>query len=140
MNSVWFPNKIPLLFGMMLFVSFFISVSNSYGQDVLAKAAYMNTSYCIGIVETYGERLRSAGGSKHRSTAKQARRYAENLRGSADRLRARYDYSQSDGEAATANGIRTLSGLLPLSGAWTAGGDVPIEAYRQYQNCVTLAE
>ncbi|MBZ0217323.1 MAG: hypothetical protein K8F25_12270, partial [Fimbriimonadaceae bacterium] len=75
-----------------------------YGQDVLARAAYLNTSYCIGVVEKYAERHRDAGGSAHRSTAKKAERYAENLRNTANRLRERYDYGRAEGEAATANG------------------------------------
>ena len=101
------------IFGVTLILSTFISVDTVAAQDVLAKAAYLNTAYCSGAVDKYAERLAAANGSTHRTQARQAQRYAMSLKENAERLRVRYDYKPSDGVAASANGSRTMAGLLP---------------------------
>jgi len=109
-------------------------------QDAMARAAYLNTAYCQGAVEKYAARLSEAGGSGYRSDARKARHYATTLAERTERLRSRYGFKSADGNSAVSNGTSKMARLLPASGAWVNGGDIPTQAFRQYQNCVTLAQ
>ncbi len=110
------------------------------GQGVLANAAYLNTAFCFGAVESYGEILLGTNESTFRSAARKAKRIAEMLRDKSERLRLRYKFDKPQGESASANGTRTMTGLLPASGVWTQNGEIPNQAFRQYQNCLSLVQ
>jgi hypothetical protein len=106
----------------------------------LARATYMNTAYCAGIAEAYGEKLETSSSWSHRGKAKDAKRVSERLARLAANFGKRSGFSQSQGAQATAQGKRTMASLLPANGAWASGGEIPTEAFRQYQHCATLAE
>lgn len=105
----------------------------------IAKSIYLNTVYCQGVAETYSSRLGDAG-SAHRSESRHARRIARALEVRGDEMARRFQYPEQDGEEARTLGSRTIDGMLPTGGAWINGGDVPISAFQQFQQCVSIVE
>ncbi|MBL4756442.1 MAG: hypothetical protein JKY32_02010 [Rhizobiales bacterium] len=108
-------------------------------QADMTKSIYMNTAYCQGVAESYASRLGDAG-SNHRAEARHAVQVAGKLESRGDSMAMRLHYSDSEGDVARRRGARTMDGLLPSGGAWANGGDVPIAAIRQYQQCVSIVE
>lgn len=103
--------------------------------DPLDKAIYMNTYYCAGIAEVYGQRL----GASHRSEANEAARAAVELRSRAQGFGHRLGFADAEGKSAEVQGRRTMAQMLPQNGAWQSGGQIPRDAFRQYQHCASLA-
>jgi len=103
--------------------------------DALDKAVYMNTYYCAGIAEVYGERL----GSSRRNEAGEAAQAAVELRSRAQSFGRRLGYSDAEGRSAEAQGRQTMARMLPQNGAWMSGGPIPQDAFRQYKHCASLA-
>jgi len=104
----------------------------------MEKAFYMNTYYCAGAAAAYGERLGAS--ASHRGAGRDAERVAGKLKQIAQNYGRRQGYSESEGQRAEAQGRRTMAGLLPQNGAWSSGGNIPLEAFRQYKQCETIAE
>lgn len=107
--------------------------------DKMARAIYMNTSYCAGIAEGYSEALKQAGGWSFSGKASAASRVAAELKRRAETYGRRQNMSASEGARAASMGRSAISKML-AGGNWRQGGDIPTEAYRQYQHCATLAE
>jgi hypothetical protein len=108
-------------------------------ESDIGKSIYLNTVYCQGVAESYSSRLGDAG-SAHRSGSRRASRIAGALEVRGEEMARRFQYSEQDGEEARARGSRTIEGMLPRGGAWENSGDVPISAFRQFQQCVSIVE
>ncbi len=108
-------------------------------QADMNKSMYMNTVYCQGVAESYSSHLGDAG-SNHRTEARHAGRVAGMLGSRGDSMAMRFHYPDSEGDTARSRGARTMDGLLPSGGAWASGGEIPIAAIRQYQQCVSIVE
>lgn len=107
--------------------------------DKMARAIYMNTSYCVGIAEGYSEALKKAGGWSLSGKASAAARVASELKRRAQAYGRRQNMSASEGARAASMGRSAISKMLS-GGNWRQGGDIPTEAFKQYQHCATLAE
>ena len=133
----------------MRVMSFFISIwsfsailliaTPVLAESDIGKSIYLNTVYCQGVAESYAARLGDAG-SAHRSESRHASRIAGALEVRGDEMARRSHYPEQDGAAARARGARTIEGMLPPGGAWVNNGDVPISAFQQYQQCVSIVE
>lgn len=107
--------------------------------DKMARAVYMNTAYCAGIAEGYSDTLKNAGGWSLSGKASAAARVATELKRRADAYGRRQGMSASEGARAAAMGRSAIAKML-AGGSWRQGGEIPQEAFRQYQHCATLAE
>jgi hypothetical protein len=107
--------------------------------DKMARAIFMNTSYCAGIAEGYSEALKEAGGWSRSGKASAAARVATELKRRAEAYGRRQNMSASEGARAASMGRSAIAKML-AGGNWRQGGDIPQEAYKQYQHCATLAE
>jgi hypothetical protein len=103
--------------------------------DALDKAIYMNTYYCAGIAEVYGQLLSAS----HRSEAGEAGQAAVELKSRAQSFGRRLGYSGAEGRSAETQGRQTMARMLPQGGAWSSGGPIPRDAFRQYKHCASLA-
>lgn len=113
------------------------SCATASAANELMRANFLNAYYCAGIADIYGERLSAAGG--HAGEAGKAKELANILRSRAAQIGRSHQLSGGE-KAAEANGKNTMSRLLPPNGGWTKGGDIPIDAVRQYQQCVSMVQ
>ena len=124
--------RIILTLSLLLLAS---AANAQQANNAFAKPNYLNAHFCIGQVQVFADLV---GQSSHKSKAKEARSLLQKLTTQANRLETHYKLKGSGEGEAEQKGGRIMAGLLPASGQWAKGGDIPLEAVRHYQQCASM--
>lgn len=123
------------LFPTMILLLFASAAHAQQANSAFAKPNYLNAHFCIGQVQVFADLV---GPTSHKTKAKEARALLQKLTSQANQLETRYKLKGSGEGEAQQKGGRIMAGLLPASGQWAKGGDIPIEAVRHYQQCASM--